>query len=107
VSQADLNRPPLEKEIRRRAYEIWLQRGGQDGLDVVDWLIAEEEIRNAQKEIPKMAQQEQQLQCRQCGKQLNSEEELREHIQSEYKGQQQGEKVRGAGGGTGEQQSGQ
>ena len=47
VSQTDLNRPPLEEEIRRRAYEIWLQRGGQDGSDIVDWLMAEEEIRNA------------------------------------------------------------
>jgi hypothetical protein len=45
VSQTDLARPPLEEEIRRRAYEIWLQRGGQDGSDVVDWLLAEEEIR--------------------------------------------------------------
>jgi hypothetical protein len=27
-----------------RAYEIYLQRGGQDGSDLDDWLQAQEEI---------------------------------------------------------------
>ena len=35
---------PLEERVRRRAYEIYLQRGGQDGSDTDDWLQAEEEI---------------------------------------------------------------
>lgn len=38
---------PLEEQVRRRAHEIWLQRGGQDGSDTDDWLQAEEEILNA------------------------------------------------------------
>ena len=42
-----LDLPPLEEEIRRRAYEIWLQRGGYDASDVVDWLLAAEDIRAA------------------------------------------------------------
>jgi hypothetical protein len=35
---------PLEEQVRRRAHEIWLQRGGQDGSDIGDWLQAKEEI---------------------------------------------------------------
>ena len=35
---------PLEERIRRRAHEIWLQRGGQDGSEWDDWLQAEQEI---------------------------------------------------------------
>jgi Protein of unknown function (DUF2934) len=33
-----------EQEIRIRAYEIYLQRGGQPGHDVEDWLQAESEL---------------------------------------------------------------
>ena len=36
--------PNLEEEIRRRAYEIYEERGRQDGRDVEDWLRAEAEI---------------------------------------------------------------
>jgi hypothetical protein len=35
---------PLEQRIRERAHEIYLQRGGEDGSDLEDWLQAEEEI---------------------------------------------------------------
>ena len=38
---------PLEEQVRGRAHEIWLRRGGQDGSDTDDWLQAEEEIVNA------------------------------------------------------------
>jgi len=34
----------LENEIRRRAYELYEQRGGEHGQDVEDWLRAEEEV---------------------------------------------------------------
>ena len=34
----------LEDEIRRRAYELYEQRGGQSGHEHEDWLIAEREI---------------------------------------------------------------
>ena len=40
----------LEEEIRRRAYELYLQRrataGGDSGDENQDWLIAEREIRS-------------------------------------------------------------
>jgi len=32
------------EEIRRRAYEIYLERGKQSGRDVDDWLQAEREL---------------------------------------------------------------
>ena len=35
----------LTEEIARRAYEIYLARGGQHGHDVEDWLQAEHELR--------------------------------------------------------------
>ena len=35
---------PLEEQIRQRAHEIYLQRGGEDGSELDDWLQAEQEI---------------------------------------------------------------
>jgi hypothetical protein len=32
------------ERIRRRAYEIYEQRGRQEGLEVEDWLRAEQEV---------------------------------------------------------------
>ena len=34
----------LEAQIRERAYELYEERGRQDGLDLEDWLQAESEI---------------------------------------------------------------
>lgn len=34
----------LDEAIRRRAYEIYQERGGQDGADQDDWYRAEQEI---------------------------------------------------------------
>jgi hypothetical protein len=34
-----------DEEIRRRAYEIYLERGGQPGRDLDDWLQAERELK--------------------------------------------------------------
>jgi hypothetical protein len=34
----------LEKEIRRRAYEIYLDRGEQPGSELDDWFRAEREL---------------------------------------------------------------
>jgi len=34
----------LEEEIRRRAYELYEERGREDGHDLDDWLRAEAEI---------------------------------------------------------------
>ncbi|MGZ4812630.1 MAG: DUF2934 domain-containing protein [Terriglobales bacterium] len=38
--------PDLEEEIRRRAYELYEERGRENGHDFDDWLRAEEEITN-------------------------------------------------------------
>jgi hypothetical protein len=38
---------PLEERIRRRAYELYLQRGNEPSSELDDWLQAEEEIRRA------------------------------------------------------------
>ncbi len=37
-----------EENIRRRAYEIYLERGGEPGHDLEDWLQAEREFTAAQ-----------------------------------------------------------
>ncbi|TMD04010.1 MAG: DUF2934 domain-containing protein [Chloroflexi bacterium] len=35
---------PARREIARRAYQIFLGRGGNDGHDLEDWLQAEAEL---------------------------------------------------------------
>jgi hypothetical protein len=40
----------LEEHIRRRAYELYLRRDRQSGLEFDDWLRAEEEILHAHKD---------------------------------------------------------
>ena len=37
-------REPSEEEIARRAHELYLQRGGEHGKDVEDWVSAEKEL---------------------------------------------------------------
>ena len=39
--------PNIEEETRRRAYELFEARGGEDGHELEDWLRAEEEIRDS------------------------------------------------------------
>jgi len=41
---------PLEERVRRRAHELYVQRGNQSGSEIDDWLQAEEEIRRAEEE---------------------------------------------------------
>jgi hypothetical protein len=36
--------PAHDENIRRRAYEICLERGGQPGRELDDWLKAEREL---------------------------------------------------------------
>jgi Protein of unknown function (DUF2934) len=36
---------PTKKQIAARAYELYLQRGCEDGHDVEDWLNAEKELK--------------------------------------------------------------
>jgi hypothetical protein len=37
-------RDPSGEEIARRAHELYLQRGGEHGKDVEDWVRAEKEL---------------------------------------------------------------
>jgi Protein of unknown function (DUF2934) len=41
---------PLEERIRRRAYELYVERGNQSGSEADDWLQAEEEALQAQEQ---------------------------------------------------------
>jgi hypothetical protein len=41
------NRAPNHDEIRRRAYEFYLERGGLPGRELEDWLQAESEFESA------------------------------------------------------------
>lgn len=45
--------PPeeVEEQIRQRAYQLYYERGAEDGHDVDDWLQAEREVRNKTKAI--------------------------------------------------------
>ncbi len=36
--------PAREQEVRRRAYELYLERGEEPGHDLQDWLQAEREL---------------------------------------------------------------
>ena len=40
----------LEERIRRRAYELYVERGNRSGSELGDWLQAEEEMRRAKEE---------------------------------------------------------
>ena len=40
---------PRHEQIEQRAYEIYLERGGEDGQALEDWLIAEEELLKRQR----------------------------------------------------------
>jgi hypothetical protein len=41
------HRAPNHDEVRRRAYEIYIERGGLPGQELEDWLQAEREIESA------------------------------------------------------------
>ena len=36
--------PPTERDIALRAYQLFIQRGGQHGYDVEDWLLAQRQL---------------------------------------------------------------
>lgn len=50
VTQRMLETVPLEEQIRRRAYELYVKRGMASGSELDDWLKAESEILMAQEE---------------------------------------------------------
>ena len=41
------NHPLNADDIRRRAYEIYLERGGLPGREIEDWVQAESELKSA------------------------------------------------------------
>ena len=41
---------PLEERIRRRAYELYVERGNQSGSELDDWTQAEEEVLQAREQ---------------------------------------------------------
>jgi hypothetical protein len=43
--EVQLGNSSPDEEIRRRAYEIYLERGEQQGRELDDWLRAERELR--------------------------------------------------------------
>jgi hypothetical protein len=47
VEDIPANHAPNHDEIRRRAYEIYLERGRLPGQELEDWLQAEREIESA------------------------------------------------------------
>ena len=47
AEDSSANRAPSQEEIRRRAYEIYLERGGLPGRELEDWLQAESEFESA------------------------------------------------------------
>jgi hypothetical protein len=42
-----VRREPSREEIARRAHELYLERGGEHGKDVEDWVRAEKELSRA------------------------------------------------------------
>lgn len=47
IRSAAGERPDEESRIARRAYELYLERGGSHGQDWEDWLAAEREVRGS------------------------------------------------------------
>lgn len=43
--------PNIEEEIRNRAYELFEARGGAEGHELEDWLLAEQEIRGSKTNV--------------------------------------------------------
>ena len=44
-SRSSMRKSPLIEDIERRAYDLYLSRGGTHGYDMDDWLQAEYELR--------------------------------------------------------------
>ena len=58
AKEAPIETLSLEERIRRRAYELYVQRGSQFGSELDDWLQAEEEIRRTEDEAIEEASEE-------------------------------------------------
>ena len=51
AAQRILDALPVEEQIRKRAFEIFIERGNQSGSEFDDWLQAEREILIAREQI--------------------------------------------------------
>lgn len=49
---------PSNEQIETRAYEIYLERGREEGHDVEDWIAAETELKQRQNEVQAIFEQE-------------------------------------------------
>jgi hypothetical protein len=53
-----MSRIPSNEQIEARAYELFLERGGEHGHDMEDWLSAENELTQRREEIESIYAQE-------------------------------------------------
>jgi hypothetical protein len=51
AKKAPVDAIPLEELIRRRAYELYVERGNQSGSERDDWLQAEEEVLQSEQRL--------------------------------------------------------
>lgn len=49
IARKEKSSGPLPEEIRKRAFEIHIERGGIHGCDLDDWLQAERELQEMHK----------------------------------------------------------
>ena len=49
---------PNSQQIEARAYELYLERGAQNGRDMEDWLAAENELQQRHQEVEAIFEQE-------------------------------------------------
>ncbi len=49
---------PTREQIEQRAYELYLNRGAQDGNDLADWLAAERELMSSPKDLMSSAKEQ-------------------------------------------------
>ena len=48
TASASTGAAPTEEDIRRRAYQRYIDRGGDHGTDFEDWLEAERELKKSE-----------------------------------------------------------
>ncbi|HEY6466888.1 MAG TPA: DUF2934 domain-containing protein [Candidatus Acidoferrales bacterium] len=53
-----MSNQPSNEQIEARAYEIYNERGREDGHDVEDWIAAEKELTQRQREVQAVFEQE-------------------------------------------------
>jgi len=49
--RAESSPQPTREDIERRAYEIYLERGGAEGYEMEDWLQAEQELQQRNRKV--------------------------------------------------------